>query len=119
MNFHTYKTNRLELPNTKQNGNITTSVKNTECTADIEKEIHSKLMESGGEIAIFTYWYDGSRIKSIYKLSEMQNRCFIEYLNKDNGFKKTQKYFDTFEQAKMWGKHNLENFSTDMIKSQY
>jgi len=40
---------------------------------------------------------------------------YIDYLNKDKGFKQDREYFDTWEQAMDWGKANLENFNIDMI----
>lgn len=40
---------------------------------------------------------------------------YIEYLDKDNGFKKTKKSFKSYEEATEWGKKNLDNFNSDMI----
>jgi len=41
---------------------------------------------------------------------------YIEFLNKNKGFRKEAKYFVSYEQAKKWGIANLENFNIDMIK---
>ena len=41
---------------------------------------------------------------------------YISFLNKDNGFKETKKYFDTYEKAVKWGRKNLENFNLDMVR---
>jgi hypothetical protein len=39
----------------------------------------------------------------------------ITYLNKNNRFKVTEIYFNTYEQAVAWGQNNLSNFSNDVI----
>ena len=41
---------------------------------------------------------------------------YIDYLNKDNNFRETRQYFDTYEQAEQWAKSKLGNFKPDMIK---
>lgn len=46
----------------------------------------------------------------------MKIKWYIEYLSKDNNFKKVRKDFDECEQATSWGKENLDNFHSDMIK---
>ena len=43
-------------------------------------------------------------------------RFFIEYMNKDNNFKIDRIYFDNYENAKNWGRDNLDNFNLDLIK---
>ena len=40
----------------------------------------------------------------------------IEYLNKNRNFQKVTVYFETLEDAKEYGKKNLENFHIDMIQ---
>jgi hypothetical protein len=40
----------------------------------------------------------------------------IEYLNKNRNFQKDTVYFETWEDAKEYGKENFENFNIDMIK---
>jgi len=42
--------------------------------------------------------------------------CYIEYLNASKGFSKTKKTFKSYKQAETWGKKNLSNYHTDMIK---
>jgi hypothetical protein len=47
---------------------------------------------------------------------------FISYLNKDNNFKQTDKEFtgvNAFENAMKWGRANLSNFNSDMIRMKY
>jgi hypothetical protein len=44
------------------------------------------------------------------------NRFFIEYMNKNKNFKIDIIYFDNYENAKIWGKNNLDNFNLDLIK---
>lgn len=41
---------------------------------------------------------------------------YIEYLNKDDGYKVARKSFDSFEGARSWGQQNIDNFILDMIK---
>jgi hypothetical protein len=41
---------------------------------------------------------------------------YIEYLNKDKGFKKDRKKFTDYQKAVSYGKKNLSNFNMDMIK---
>jgi CO dehydrogenase/acetyl-CoA synthase delta subunit len=40
----------------------------------------------------------------------------IDWRNKDNGLMIESKFFDCMADAKAWGRANLENFHTDMIK---
>lgn len=46
-------------------------------------------------------------------------RYIISYLNKDNGFKKTEKVFASYNEAVTWGRENLERFNSDMIQVQF
>jgi hypothetical protein len=41
---------------------------------------------------------------------------YIEYLNKDNGYKVARKDFGSFDSARNWGQQNIDNFILDMIK---
>lgn len=41
---------------------------------------------------------------------------YIQYLNKDDGYKVARKDFDSFESARSWGVQNIDNFILDMIK---
>jgi len=40
----------------------------------------------------------------------------IQYLDKTKGFNTTEMVFSDYSIAAQWGKTNLENFHTDMIK---
>lgn len=58
------------------------------------------------------------------KPNEMKNdnneTYYISYLNKDDKFKPTDKEFtgeNAFEDAVKWGRKNLDNFNTDMVKT--
>jgi len=42
-------------------------------------------------------------------------KCYIEYHNKDKGFKKDRIEFETYEEAKKWAIANFEKFDPDMI----
>ena len=49
-------------------------------------------------------------------LTEMENmKHYIDYLNKDKGFKRDRKYFESYEMAEKWAKENFERFDLDMI----
>jgi ribosomal protein S18 acetylase RimI-like enzyme len=43
----------------------------------------------------------------------------IEFLNKEKGFKKDVKYFNSYNEAVKWGNENLEKFNPDMIKIKF
>jgi hypothetical protein len=58
-------------------------------------------MEKGGSIDTYEF-YDPFRY-------------YIEYLNKDNGFKAERVYFDSYEEAAEWGTELLDNFHPDMV----
>jgi len=47
--------------------------------------------------------------------NEGGQECYIEYLNKDKGFKKDVINFSSYEQAVKWAKENFEKFDPDMI----
>lgn len=44
---------------------------------------------------------------------------YVEYLNKDDGYKVARKDFDSFESARSWGAQNIDNFILDMIKIKF
>jgi len=44
------------------------------------------------------------------------NEVYIEFLNKEKGFKKDVKHFNSYNEAVEWAKKNFDKFSPDMIK---
>lgn len=58
------------------------------------------------------YQFDGA----IQKKSNSKPKFYIEYLNKDKGFKKDIIKFNTYLEAENWAFRNLEKFDPDMIK---
>jgi len=42
-------------------------------------------------------------------------KVYIDYMNKEKGFKRDRIYFDSYAEAVKWGKKNFERFNTDMI----
>ena len=44
-----------------------------------------------------------------------EERVYIEYLNKDKGFKRDRIEFDSYKEAVEWGKKHFEKFNPDMI----
>lgn len=55
--------------------------------------------------------------KAAIKKTE-KDSFYISFLNKDKNFKEDKKIFTDYENAKKWGKSNLDNFNLDMIKSE-
>jgi hypothetical protein len=49
-------------------------------------------------------------------LGNKQNQYYIQFLNKDKGFKEDVKDFNSYPDAHSWGKDNIENFTLDQIK---
>lgn len=47
------------------------------------------------------------------------DEVYIEFLNKDKGFKKDVKHFKSYEQAVKWARKNFEKFNPDMIKHKF
>jgi hypothetical protein len=45
----------------------------------------------------------------------MRNEVYIDFMNKDNGFKTERKYFKTYNDAHEWAINNFEKFNHDMI----
>jgi len=43
------------------------------------------------------------------------NEAYIDYMNKDKGFKTDRKYFKTYEDAEKWGRNEFDSFYPDMI----
>tara|TARA_R110000751_G_scaffold307670_1_gene430524 strand:+ start:183 stop:2339 length:2157 start_codon:yes stop_codon:yes gene_type:complete len=62
---------------------------------------------------------DDISILEDYKNGGQITECYIEYLNKDKGFKKDKKRFANYDKALSWGKKNLGNFNSDMIQYTY
>lgn len=44
---------------------------------------------------------------------------YIDYLNKDKGFKQDRIYFTTWDEAREWSIDNLEVFNPDVIKVEF
>jgi hypothetical protein len=53
-----YNTNRCTIINSKNDGDVIFSVKNCDTMENIHSEIKSKLIEKGGNVAKFMWWYD-------------------------------------------------------------
>lgn len=69
--FHTYESNRIELHDTKEQGNVTRTIKNIESVATVEREIFELLREYKGEAATFYYWFAGHRYVANYTKTEL------------------------------------------------
>jgi hypothetical protein len=49
------------------------------------------------------------------KTPEVKYECYVEYLDKDNGFKRTKMQFKSYRNAEKWCRENFEKFHPDMI----
>ena len=49
------------------------------------------------------------------KKSGKGNKAYVDFLNKDNGYKLERKYFKTYRAAEKWAKNEFERFDQDMI----
>ena len=59
----------------------------------------------------------GVKRKSNANAENDDESCHIIYLDKNNGFKKTEKSFVSFAEAMAWGRENIEKFNSDMINA--
>jgi len=50
---------------------------------------------------------------------KVKEKVFIEYLNKDKGFKMDRKYFNSYQEAERWARNNFDKFNTDYIRYEY
>lgn len=41
---------------------------------------------------------------------------YIDYLSKDHNHRPERIYFETYKEAREWGRANLDNFHPDMIR---
>jgi len=81
----------------------------------------NKLLENGS-ISFEQYQYAISNLqnpKGYSKGGGVGNEVYIEFLNKDKGFKKDVKHFKSYEQAVKWARKNFEKFNPDMIKHKF
>jgi hypothetical protein len=74
------------------------------------RDIEDELRNSGyDEVTDVT---DRLRIEGIIK----EEKVYIDYLNKQKGFKQDRIKFNSYEEAVKWAKKNFEKFNSDMIK---
>lgn len=59
---------------------------------------------------------DGTEFPLPKKKFENQVKVYILYLNKEKDFKQDKIMFNEYNDAVVWAKKNLDNFSLDMIK---
>ena len=45
----------------------------------------------------------------------VDEQVYIDYMNKEKGFKRDRIYFNSYAEAVEWGRKNFERFNTDMI----
>lgn len=49
---------------------------------------------------------------------KVEDKVYIDFLNKEKGFKKDRKYFKSYEEARKWALKNFDKFHPDMIKTE-
>jgi hypothetical protein len=69
----------------------------------------SELTPEGEKFVAKKTYADGGDTEEVY----------IEFLNKEKGFKKDIKNFNSYEEAVKWARENFEKFNSDMIKYTY
>jgi hypothetical protein len=63
---------------------------------------------------------EATNLTSLAKKDVLANPpVYIEFLNKEKGFKKDIKHFNSYEEAVQWARENFEKFNPDMIKYEY
>ena len=87
-------------------------------TRDIGGDICYYKKRKGDKLWSFTNKEDYELHKGMKKhfYKDPKEVLYISYLNKDKGFKEDKKYFLFFDEAQEWGRANLGNFNTDMIR---
>jgi hypothetical protein len=92
-----------------------------------EMEEDFEFQEENGDVyygGLDDYDYQYRLVKNIKGDSEINSAIaedevtpvYIDFLNKEKGFKKDRIKFDSYELAVKWAKTNLEKFNHDMIK---
>jgi hypothetical protein len=61
------------------------------------------------------YWVSDEKMNPI-KESVNEEKVYIDYLNKEKGFKQDRIKFNSYEDAVKWARKNFDKFSPDMIK---
>lgn len=79
----------------------------------------NKMPEAGTLLSSIEACKDWAERWATKLLTKKEDTFFIAFLDKSKGFQETQKLFEgktAFEDAKKWGRENLENFNIDMIR---
>lgn len=99
---------KYQIAGSDKNGVYTYSKR----VADEIAEIYGGNVEEDG-----SKWY----VKLGYKFADGGDteEVYIEFLNKEKGFKKDIKNFNSYEEAVKWARENFEKFNPDMIKYKY
>jgi hypothetical protein len=101
----------LQLPNGKMNKRAVLLAK-TEDDAS-KKALNLKEFKQYGYVVISANeikYASGGKVKE---------KVFIEFLNKDKGYKMDRKYFNSYQEAERWARNNFDKFDTDYIRYEY
>lgn len=78
----------------------------------IEVEVYQKNFDKW---RLFKTYKPTSKGGSTYAEGGEVNEAYIDYMNKDKGYKKDRKYFKTYKDAEKWARNEFESFYPDMI----
>lgn len=76
------------------------------------KELKNIWKEEGYDIKLKD---DFDSIDVYGKPSVAKESVYVTYMNKDKGFQKDRKYFDSYEEAEKWARKEFDKFDPDMI----
>jgi hypothetical protein len=101
----------LQLPNGKMNKRAILLAKTKDDAS--KKALNLKEFKQYGYVVVSANeikYASGGKVKE---------KVFIEYLNKDKGFKMDRKYFNSYQEAERWARNNFDKFNTDYIRYEY
>jgi len=109
---------------TRENGSVGDeehSPKDVQRAKDIFKQIKNKYPDTKGRIYTVDEWVylELEAPTEMAAGGKVKEKVFIEYLNKDKGYKMDRKYFNSYEQAERWARTNFDKFDTDYIRYEY
>ncbi len=97
-----YRNNKKEIWIHAQNKSIQGMV--------VLKEDFDIFKNNEEETELFIYGYNLP-----LKKNEENEEVYIDFLNKSKGFTKDRKNFNSYDEAREWGRKNIDNFNSDMI----
>jgi hypothetical protein len=100
-----------------EDGNV---IKNADGTYSTQDAMYRNRLENMD--ALKQYFYNEfikGQWDSYSSGGSTKEKYYIEFLNKEKGFRRDRVHFDSYEEAQDWGRKNLEKFNSDMIRVEY